>query len=598
MIIIQNASLTFGSQTILRDASCSFSLQDRIGVIGRNGAGKSTLLQILANIQSLDSGTITCNTSKIAYLPQNITLTSKKTILEEALSHSGDVQLEVAGYEEARMKQLLTGLGFNQQQFEQPVAQLSTGWKMRLILAKLLAQEADFYLFDEPTNHLDITAQQWFLSFLQGAPFGFMIVSHERTFLEKSCSHMLEVERGQLTLYTGNFSTYEKEKSLTYQQQKVAYDNQQKEIARKKATIERFRAKPSKARMAQSMLKQLERIELLEPPQADPSTLSIPLHISQRPGRIVVKTQNLTKKFDDKPIFSHLNLQLERGEKAAIIAPNGMGKTTLLKTITRDIPADQGDITFGHNVSWAYFKQDHHEALNEKNSIWEEVRLTPTKRTEREIRSLLGSFLFTGDTIHKKVSVLSGGEKNRLRMVKTLLQEHNVLILDEPTNHLDIPSKRILEKTLSEYAGAILFVSHDIHFINTVATHIFDLTPAGIKKYHGNYDDFLQQKNIHSHQHATTHTNHKATSKSAPPSTPTNQPQENAFIFEKKKKIRSLELKIEKLERKRTKLADKLQEQEYGTTQFEKTAQQLQTCQNELLTHEEEWDLLSEEVIA
>lgn len=583
MIQIENINLTYVDQVIFDDISCSLRSNARVGLVGRNGSGKSTLLKAIAGQIQLDSGSISILGGKtIAYMPQDIVLNSQKSIIDEALTTFESLQPEDVPSATAEVKKTLMGLGFTGERLNQHVNQLSTGWKMRLVLAKLLLKSADFYLFDEPTNHLDIFAQEWFLQFLKSAKFGFLLVCHERAFLNKVCTQILELDRGSGTLYSGNYDTYIKQKQVNTELQKTAFEQQQKEIARKKATIARFKAKATKAKMAKSMQKGLDRIEIINAPEQEDKTVSITFPPIEKSGRAALRVNNVSKNFNGNELFHNVSFRIERGSKVALVAANGVGKTTLFKLITSEYPLEQGSIVFGDKVHYALFKQDQNSALNPNNTIWEEILLVPTKKTDTEIRAFLGAFLFPGDDIYKKIKVLSGGEKNRVSMVKALLQKSNFLLLDEPTNHLDIQSKDVLLSALKSYPGTILFVSHDHDFVNQLATHIVELTPRGTTMYTGNYDDYMAQKSF-----SGTSTEQQII-KAQQQSLPTKK----SSSFENSKKLRSIEQKIEKLEQKREALSAKLSMYDYGSTEYTKLFQGLLELQTELDTLTTEWEKL------
>lgn len=528
MIHIKNLNLSFCSQTVFDDISLNIDGSARVGLVGMNGSGKSTLLKVIAGYQTAESGSITVLPGKkVAYMPQEVVLESTKSIIEEAVSACADIeqmQRKIAELEaeiergnthddiinpyvdlqeqlavlepdkiRAQAERILIGLGFKREQLEQPVNNLSVGWKMRVVLAKLLLQKADFYLFDEPTNHLDIVAKDWFLSFLKESNFGFLLVCHERYFLDELCTSIIALENGHAKVYKGNYSAFEVQYAQDLEQLQTAYARQQKELQRKTETIERFKAKASKAKMAQSMQKQLDKIERITLP---PTAKTVRFHFpeAKRSGKMVLTAENIAQHFGEKKLFTGINLQIERGERVALVAANGVGKTTLFNLIVGNLPLQQGTIEFGANVESTIFAQDQNESLDFSKSIYENAKERCPKKSEQQIRSFLGAFLFDAEDIKKKVGVLSGGEKNRVAMSVVLMQDANFLLLDEPTNHLDMPSKEILIQALNEFTGTILFVSHDHYFINKLATRIIELTPKGAFSYQGNYDAYLHQK--------------------------------------------------------------------------------------------------------
>jgi ATP-binding cassette, subfamily F, member 3 len=557
MIRVENLCLDFGTQKVFNNISFLLNGNEKIGLVGLNGTGKSTLLKIIAGQQEPDKGIVQkSGHKKIGYMPQEVVLISTRSVVEEIM-HSIEIYDETQVESmRAEAKRILMGLGFSTSQLEQPVNDLSVGWRMRVILAQLLMQKADFYLFDEPTNHLDIVTKQWFLNFLKQAKFGFMLVCHERYFLDNVCQSILELEHGNGTQYKGNYSSYLAQKEQRKQALQAAYTQQQKEITQKQMIIDKFKA-GTRSTAAKSMQKQLNKIERIELPP-DIKKVDFKLPQVEQPGRTVVTVNNVAHAFEDKKIFNNVTFEIERNEKVAIIAANGVGKTTLLNIIMGKYKLQHGKINLGHNVNPAFFEQDQVSALNPEKTIFETMQEGAPKVTDLVIRNMLGSFLFTKDLINKKTKVLSGGERNRLSMAKVLLQKANFLILDEPTNHLDIPSKEILLDALKQYQGTILFVSHDQEFINELATHIIELTPSGAFKYTGNYNDYLNHKQFIENQEKETN---KANSNSVK-----DKPKQNNF--EQKKEIRRLENQIEKTEKEIAQLSKELENYQYGSPQF------------------------------
>lgn len=594
MIKLNGITLFYGSQPIFDNITCSLSPHARIGLVGRNGSGKSTLLKALAGDLILDDGTINVGKMKIAYLPQDIVLMSQKSVLDEAgaeFEHLDPEELPAAMVE---VKKVLMGLGFSLEQLDKPVSQLSTGWKMRLVLAKLLLQKADFYLFDEPTNHLDIFAQEWFLEFLKRAPFGFLLVCHERAFLNKVCTDILDLHKGKANLYKGNYDHYLQQKEEIRARLKAAHHLQQKEMTRMRETAEKFRASASKASFAQSLFKKLEKMEVIEVPEDDVSSVKMAFPTVTRSAKLVLSVRGISKSFNGHTIFKNVNFEIEREMKVALVAANGVGKTTLLRIITGEVQADHGHFEFGANVLHAIFKQNQHEILDPKKTIWEQVLDTPVRKTEGELRRMLGAFLFSGESIYKNTSVLSGGEKNRLCMALTLLQDSNFLILDEPTNHLDIPSKDILLTALKAYPGTLLFVSHDQDFVSKLATHILELTPTGIIMYKGSFDDYLEQKKYRESRQGASPDSTPLTQTSTP-SAPVSQ-LDNTQRFELQKKARRVEEKIEKLEQKQEFLCKKLEACQPGTPQYTMMLGEINLSQKTIDAATQEWEAFLEQL--
>ncbi|MCG2756457.1 ATP-binding cassette domain-containing protein [Candidatus Dependentiae bacterium] len=627
MFIAKDLNLNFGSQVIFDNISFTLNTDQRIGLVGRNGAGKTTLLSIIAGQSGFDSGFVeTQKDKKMAYLPQNVVLVSEKSIFIECLNsfnnNLGDLiyefwelekQLEnndtkiVERYAELHhkldefdyqkkileSKNILLGLGFVEKDLENLVSTLSVGWKMRLVLAKLLLQKADFYLLDEPTNHLDLTAKDWFLSFLKNSNFGFMLVSHDKYFLDKLCTQIYELSLGNLNIYTGNYSSYLIQKQEREELLEKKYIEQQKFLKKEMAVIDRFRASATKSSMAQSKLKALKKIEIikLEPGQ---KTVRINFGEIKKSGKIGLIVKKLSKYFGEKKIFENASFEIERGEKVAIVAPNGQGKSTLLNVIMSKLKADSGSFEFGYNTFPAFFEQDQNKSLNPKNDILTEVE-SACKTTEQrqKVRAYLGAFLFSGQDVEKYISVLSGGEKNRVAMVKVLLADANFLILDEPTNHLDIQSKEVLLQVLKDYSGTILFVSHDRDFLNNLATSIIELKQDSSYKYKGNYDAFLVQKNA---QREILHDAQviESKAKEASQNLLVRNLNSNSGVtdYEKRKKIRNLESKIDKLEKELEELTKKFEDLEYGSQEYNHTFDSMNKIEKELNENLAFWESL------
>lgn len=581
MIFLQNAFLKFNDQKIFDDISFSFSDSQKIGLVGINGSGKTTLLKTLAGYITLDSGVVgKQQNKKIAYMPQEMILESKKTIFDEAFSVFDIEDLEFQT--QSKTEKVLIGLGFKKETFDQPIGQLSVGWKMRLVLAKLLLQNANFYLFDEPTNHLDIVAKNWFFEFLKNAQFGFLLVSHDKYFLDNLCDYIFELDKAKGFLYDGNYTNYLIKKEHRLELLKAKYVKQQKEIAKKERTIERFRAKSSKARMVKSMEKQLEKIDRIELGKEN-SNIQFSFSDIERSSRIVLEFKNLRKSFDSKEVFRNISGIIERGEKVALISPNGAGKTTLFNLLGGKYPEESPNIVLGNNVQYAVFEQDQIQSLNPKNSIFEQILYDYPQVPEQSIRNILGTFLFSGEDIHKKIEVLSGGEKNRVGMVKVLLKNANFLLLDEPTNHLDIQSKEILIKALQTYKGTIFFVSHDRDFVNSLATRIFELTPTGLLTYSGDYDSYLLYKK----SEATIEDSSKENSqKEEHKKSEFQKIRKNLFHIEKI--IKDLEKKID--------LYQKKIEKSYEIKEYTKLVNKLQKYQKELDEYMHEWENLQRKI--
>lgn len=615
MIFVKNIQLQFGSQVIFDDISCIINKTDRIGLVGRNGTGKSTMLKVIDGLIGLDKGSIEIQKgAKIAYMPQEVVIVSEKNVLDETLSALGhlydlaqekdklhdkiqhdpteDDMIRYAEIEYELIEQaydakkvqaqiILTGLGFDEAKQKLNVSQLSVGWRMRVILAKLLTQEADFYLFDEPTNHLDISAKNWFLKFLKEGDFGYMLVCHDRYFLDKVCNKTFEVCLGKLTIYHGNYSYYLEQKQIRAAHLQQAYEQQQREIKHKEMTIARFRASATKAAMAQSMIKALDKIERIEI-ESKPKTMSLKLTPPARSGEYVLTVKNLSHEFNRR-LFKDVSLEIQRGDKVALVAPNGTGKTTLFNLIAKKLALQNGSIELGYQVSTALFDQDQEKVLDPNKTIIQEVIAACPGAPESMIRSVLGSFLFSGSDANKLTKVLSGGERNRVAMSKIILSKANFFMLDEPTNHLDIESKEVILNALKSYEGTILFVSHDQDFVNKLATKIIELNENGVTLYYGNYDEYLETKDI-----LKKPANEKPTATTAKP-TQSLKPEAKKELFELQKKAKNIGNKIKQLEQQIPETLSNMGNVEFGSDQYVKLQEQLTRFQTDLKKATEQW---------
>ncbi|MBP6869423.1 ABC-F family ATP-binding cassette domain-containing protein [Candidatus Babeliales bacterium] len=598
MIHLKNLNLKFGDQIVYDDLSLMIQDEDRIALVGRNGSGKSTLLKVIAGQQGIDTGNIVVTKGlNVAYMPQEMILTSTKTVEDEAFAtfetlfnnmqeakeledkihnsakpEAADVekysqlQHDIQEMEpEAKMlkvNKLLAGLKFDERHRKTRVDQLSVGWRMRLVLAKLLLQEADFYLFDEPTNHLDLSTKEWFLNFLKyETTFGFLLVCHDRYFLDNLCNKTLAIlPAGKSKIYAGNYSYYKRleEEEAIYLEK--AYEAQQRDIKQRKETIEKFRASATKAKMAQSMIKQLEKVEIIEV-QQKAKKINFSLPPVERAGQEVLTVKNVSHSFN-RQLFKNVNFTIQRGEKVALVAPNGTGKTTLFNLIASKLALQNGSIEQGYNVTSTLFDQDQEKVLNPNWTILEEVT-NACKATEQRIRTFLGSFLFPKGDVMKKTSVLSGGERNRVAMVKVLLSNANVLMLDEPTNHLDIESKETVLNALEQFDGTLLFVSHDQDFVNNLATRIIELNEDGIISYEGNYDAYLEFKNTLNKKDSGSSAQAVAGKKAVKESTLSKKE-----LFELRKKYKNLESNMNKYKVELEALLATMYQFTYGTPEY------------------------------
>ena len=536
MIILQINQLTkyFGADLILSNIKLEVQSKDRIALVGRNGAGKSTLLKIISNQLSYDSGDIIKPKDvTIGYLAQDTGLQTDRSIWDEMLTvFSGLKEMEdqmrtleakmgdpvyyedgplyarilkeydviqeafkqKGGFQyEADIRSVLHGLRFSEFDYQTPIETLSGGQRTRLALAKLLLTKPDLLILDEPTNHLDIDTLSWLEGYLQGYPGALLIVSHDRYFLDKVVTTVYEISRKQSAKFLGNYSAYLAQKAEQYEREMKMFEKQQGEIAKLQDFVQRNLARASTTKRAQSRRKQLDKMQVMDRPQGDEKSASIMFDIDRQSGNDVLKAKDLAVSYDETPIFRHVDLSLSRGDSVALVGPNGIGKSTLLKTLVKQLEPLEGCFSFGANVSISYYDQQQADLTSNKTvlaELWDEY---PNK-LEKEIRTILGNFLFSGDDVLKPVSALSGGEKARLALSKMMLQRSNVLILDEPTNHLDLDSKEILENALIDYPGTILFVSHDRYFINRLATKVYELSRDRATEYLGDYDYYIEKK--------------------------------------------------------------------------------------------------------
>ncbi|MFC0562146.1 ABC-F family ATP-binding cassette domain-containing protein [Halalkalibacter alkalisediminis] len=536
MIVLQciNISKSFGVDPILTNIKLDIQTGERIALVGRNGAGKSTLLKIIAGQLSYDSGQLMIPKGiELGYLAQHTGLESDLSIWEEMLSvfkplqkmekqiremehqmsdpdllesqtkyekllkEYDQLQLifkDQGGYQyEADIRGVLSGMNFADFDYQTKISTLSGGQKTRLALAKLLLTKPDILVLDEPTNHLDIATLTWLEQYLVSYKGAILIVSHDRYFLDKIVTGVVEISRTKSTKYLGNYSSYLDEKAKRYEQELKQFERQQDEVAKLEDFIQRNLARASTTKRAQSRRKQLERMTLLDRPAGSEKSASFSFDIKRQSGNEVLRVQDLHVAYGEDTIFNGLNLAIDKGESIALIGPNGAGKTTLLKALMNQIPIKGGTVKLGSNVTVGYYDQEQANLKSNKlvlHELWDDYSLVP----EKEIRTVLGNFLFSGDDVLKPVSALSGGEKARLALAKLMMQKANLLILDEPTNHLDLDAKEILENSLIDYPGTLLFVSHDRYFLNRIATRMAELENGKITNYLGDYDYYIEKK--------------------------------------------------------------------------------------------------------
>ncbi|PSB01413.1 ABC-F family ATP-binding cassette domain-containing protein [Merismopedia glauca] len=531
MLRLEHIKKIYPTGEVLQDVNWEIKAGDRIGLVGVNGAGKSTQLKIIAGKEEPTAGEIVRPASlRIAYLTQEFDVDPASTVREELwkvfveanqthhklldIQHHMQTanpdeldklinQLDKAqrqfealdGYGlESRIEKILPEMGFEPDDGDRLVSAFSGGWQMRMSLAKILLQEPDILLLDEPTNHLDLETIEWLETYLKGLNTPIVIVSHDREFLDRLCTQIVETERGVSSTYLGNYSAYLAQKEFNRQSQQSAFERQQKELERQQAFIEQFRASATRSTQAKSREKQLEKVELVEAPIGNVRTLRFQFPAAPRSGREVVTIKDLTHTYGEKILFLGANLEIERGDRIAFLGPNGCGKSTLLRMIMGMEAPTEGEIQLGkHNVIPGYFEQNQAEALDLTKTVMDTIHDEVPDWTNEEVRTLLGQFLFSGDTVFKQVQALSGGEKARLALAKMLLQPCNLLILDEPTNHLDIPAKEMLEDALKNYDGTAIIISHDRYFISQVATKIVEIRDGEILTFAGDYHYYLDK---------------------------------------------------------------------------------------------------------
>ncbi|MEK6543441.1 MAG: ATP-binding cassette domain-containing protein [Elusimicrobiota bacterium] len=487
MVTIRNLYKDFFYQTIFKNASLQINDGDRYALVGPNGSGKSTLFKILLGKEEPDKGEIQIRKgAKIGYLPQERADFGAGSVLSETL---GDIE-DIDGRIEAKAKSILAGLGFANKNFDKKVSELSGGWAMRVAIARLLLQEPELLLLDEPTNHLDLEALLWFQEYLQGYPGAIFLITHDRAFLNSVCPAIVSVLEHDLKVYWGTYEDFLEAREREKEKLESAYYQQQKQIAEMKDFISRNSARLSSASRAQSMMKRLEKLDIIELPR-EMRIAKIRFPQPSRAGARVLTLQNVSKSYSDLKVYQGLDFVLERGMRIALVGHNGAGKSTLLKILGGVIPIDSGERVIGLNAKVGYYSQHRDDMLNPSRTVFAEAcDNTQIGQTETFIRTVLGTFLFPGDAVFKKVSVLSGGEKSRLALVKLLLDPPNVLLMDEPTTHLDMPSVDALISALKDFEGTLCFISHDVYFVNQLATHTAHVNNGKIALYPGNYEYF------------------------------------------------------------------------------------------------------------
>lgn len=633
---IINGSVSFGEDTILEEINLEIKDKDKIAIVGRNGAGKSTLLNSIINNNMLEEGIgeekfniYKQGNPNIGYLKQINFENSNLTMLEEILKvYENIIKLEEkiselanklqTSSDEYLIKQYTNSLekfemldgytykkeyeiaikkfGFSEEDKKKKINEFSGGQKTKIAFLKLLLSKPDILLLDEPTNHLDITAIEWLENYLKNYPKAVVIVSHDRMFLDRIVNKVYEIEYGKLTEYTGNYSEFEKQKRNNYEKQLKDYEYQQAEIKRLKAIADRFRYKPTKAKMALSKLKKIEQMVIIEEPNKyDLKTFYANFNIEVESGKMVLTAKNLEIGYD-KPI-QNVTFELYKGQKLGIIGENGIGKSTLLKTLNGNIQKLGGKFEYGYHVVKGYFDQQM-EFLNTENTVFDEISNTFPNLTTTQIRNILGSFLFSGDEVFKKIKVLSGGEKGRLQLCKILKQGPNLLLLDEPTNHMDIVGKESLENILKEYKGTLIFVSHDRYFVNKIADSLLIFEKNKVTYFNGNYEEYTR-KRIEQEEKINDQINKKETINSR-----NSGQKENSYFLNKEKsktknKISKIEREIEQIESEKKQIEEQMQDEEICTDylKLKELQENLQKLNEEIENKMEEWESLNCELV-
>lgn len=579
MLNIYNLSVAFQGEYLFENVSFMLKSGDRVGLIGKNGAGKSTLLKIISGEVESDSGTISTEKGiKIGFLKQDLEFSVGKTLLEETYTAFSDImrlEKEIAqigeelaqreDYEspsyndlisqlhdkthsfdilgghlyKGETEKILLGLGFKPSDFQKLTEAFSGGWRMRIELAKLLLQKNEVLLLDEPTNHLDIDSIIWLENFLKNYNGAIILVSHDRLFLDSVTNRTIEISLGKIYDYPKSYTPYMLYRQELLEQQLLAQKNQEKEIEHTEKLIEKFRAKATKASMAQSLIKKLEKVERIEVDLQDHAVMNVAFPVSKTPGKVVVEINGACKSYGDKKILKDIHLLIERGSKIAFVGQNGQGKTTLAKMIVSEIDYE-GEIKLGHHVDLGYFAQNQAQYLDGEQTLLDMMLESANDTNREKVRDILGAFLFQKDDVLKKIKVLSGGERNRLALAKMLLSPFNLLVLDEPTNHLDIQSKNVLKKALQNFEGSLIIISHDRDFLQNLTEKVYEFSEMGIKEYLGDIDFFLEEKSAKNFREV------EKSSDTSKTETKENASKNNTYELQKKQK--TLLNKIQKVE--------------------------------------------------
>lgn len=628
MLNVHNLSISFQGDDLFKNITYRIGIRDRIGLIGKNGAGKSTMLKILSKEMEPDTGEIATDKDlKIGFLKQDIDFIEGRTVIEETYEAFVEIKIIekkiedvnnqlinsknseskeyyqlmidlqnlqdkfeiIGGYNyEGNTEKILTGLGFESSEFNKQTSALSGGWRMRIELAKLLLQDNDILLLDEPTNHLDIDSIIWFESFLRSYSGAVLIVSHDKMFLDNITNRTIEISFGRIYDYKKAYSEYLILREEMREQQLASQKNQEKEIQNTEKLINKFRAKASKASMAQSLIKKLDRMDRIQVDKEDKSVMNVHFPISVNPGKVIFEIKNLSKNYDDLEVLNSINLILARNSKVAFVGQNGQGKTTLAKIINNEIKY-KGSLKIGHNVEIGYFAQNQADYLDDKKTVLQIMEDSATEKNRSKVRDILGSFLFRGSEVDKYVKVLSGGERNRLALAKLLLLPFNVLIMDEPTNHLDIKSKNVLKEALKRFEGTLILISHDRDFLQGLSEIVYEFKDKNIKEYLGDIDYYLEKRNIGDIREIEKKNNVVSPKKMDKES------------YKKMKKIKSLNNKIKKVETDIIELEENIKKVNSNleinpSNHDESFFEEYQSKKNKLAISISKWEVLQKEL--
>ena len=628
MLNVHNLSISFQGDDLFNNITYRVGTKDRIGLIGKNGAGKSTMLKILSKEMEPDTGEIATDKDlKIGFLKQDIDFEEGRTVLEETYEAFVEIKIIeskieninnelinnenteskeynqllidlqnlqdkfeiIGGYSyEGNTEKILTGLGFKSSEFNKQTSTLSGGWRMRIELAKLLLQDNDILLLDEPTNHLDIDSIIWFESFLKSYAGAVLIVSHDKMFLDNVTNRTIEISFGKIYDYKKPYSEYLILREEMREQQLASQKNQEKEIQNTEKLINKFRAKASKASMAQSLIKKLDRMDRIQVDKEDKSVMKVHFPISVNPGKVIFEIKDLSKSYEDLEVLNSINLILARNSKIAFVGQNGQGKTTLAKIINNEIDYN-GSLKIGHNVQIGYFAQNQADYLDDKKTVLQTMEDSATEKNRSKVRDILGSFLFRGKEVDKYVKVLSGGERNRLALAKLLLLPFNVLIMDEPTNHLDIKSKSVLKEALKNFEGTLILISHDRDFLQGLSEIVYEFKDKNIKEYIGDIDYYLDKRNIGDIREIERKENNMSPKKMDKDS------------YKKMKKINSLNNKIKRVETDIIELEENIKKNNLDLEQNpsdydEKFFEEYELRKNKLATSISKWEDLQNQL--